>query len=64
MRTPDEAYDDAEPTGELGMNCPICRPFDCDDPDNHLGVPPEYQIPGCHCGAAADGRDCMCFEDN
>jgi hypothetical protein len=51
-----------EATMKLNMDCPICRPFDCDNPDNHLGIPEEYQIPGCHCGAASDGRDCMCFE--
>jgi len=47
------------------MYCPLCAPFDCDDPDLHLGVPPEYAplaAQGCHCGADRDGRDCMCFE--
>jgi len=50
----------------LDMNCPMCAPFDCDDPDRHLGVPEEYtplKNRGCHCGADYDGRDCMCFED-
>jgi len=42
--------------------CLLCWPFDCDDPDNHLGIPERYKTPGCHCGAASDGRDCMCFE--
>ena len=23
-------------------DCPICRPYACDDPDNHLGVPSDY----------------------
>jgi len=46
--------------------CKMCYPFDCDDPDRHLGVPSEYtplKNRGCHCGADFDGRDCMCFED-
>jgi hypothetical protein len=46
-------------------NCPICRPFPCDDPDNHLGAPSEYtplKNRGCTCSADFDGRDCMCFE--
>lgn len=46
--------------------CAICAPFDCDDPDRHLGVPSEYtplRNRGCRCGADFDGRDCMCFED-
>ena len=50
----------------LSMYCAICAPFDCDDPDNHLGVPSKYtplRNRGCHCGADIDGRDCMCFED-
>jgi hypothetical protein len=50
---------------ELPMNCRICAPFDCDDPDRHLGVPSKYTPlanMGCHCGADLDGRDCMCFE--
>lgn len=50
--------------------CAICAPFACDDPDRHLGVPPDSEgrsyTPlkdrGCHCGADFDGRDCMCFE--
>ena len=50
-------------TGSEPGDCPRCAPFACDDPDAHLGVPAEYAIPGCHCGAASDGRDCMCFED-
>lgn len=52
---------------ELNMDCPLCRPFDCDDPDNHLGVPSEYtplKNKGCTCGADLTGADCMCFEDN
>ena len=52
---------------ELSMDCPLCRPFDCDDPDRHLGVPSEYtplKNRGCICGADLDGRDCMCFEDD
>ena len=49
------------------MNCAMCAPFDCDDPDNHLRheIPAEYTPlanRGCHCGADFDGRDCMCFE--
>lgn len=44
------------------MECRLCEPFDCDDPDRHLGIPEEYKTPGCHCGADYDGRDCMCFE--
>lgn len=47
--------------------CPVCAPFDCDDPDRHLGVPSEYtplKNRGCRCGADLDGRDCMCFEDD
>jgi hypothetical protein len=50
----------------MEMDCQLCRPFDCDDPDRHLGVPAEYTPlanAGCHCGADFDGRDCMCFED-
>jgi hypothetical protein len=50
---------------ELSMDCRICAPFDCDDPDIHLGVPSRYTPlanRGCHCGADRDGRDCMCFE--
>jgi hypothetical protein len=52
---------------ELNMDCPLCRPFACDDPDVHLGVPSEYtplKNRGCTCGADLDGRDCMCFEDD
>lgn len=45
------------------MECPICYPYDCDNPDFHLGIPEEYKTPGCHCDANYDGRDCMCFED-
>ena len=50
------------------LECPMCSPFDCDDPDNHLRheVPSKYtplKNRGCHCGADFDGRDCMCFED-
>jgi hypothetical protein len=49
------------------MECPMCAPFECDDPDNHLRseIPPEYtplKNRGCTCGADFDGRDCMCFE--
>ena len=52
---------------DFDLNCPMCYPLDCDDPDNHL----RHEIParltplrnrGCHCGADFDGRDCMCFE--
>jgi hypothetical protein len=53
-------------TGADPGDCPICGPHvACDDPDRHLGVPPEYAplaARGCHCGADIDGRDCMCFE--
>lgn len=53
---------------DLDLNCRICAPFDCDDPDRHLAheVPSEYtplRNRGCVCGADFDGRDCMCFED-
>ncbi len=48
--------------GDALMKCPGCYPFDCDDPDRHLGIPEKYKTPGCHCGADIDGRDCMCFE--
>ncbi len=54
-----------EDPGDLSMDCRICYPLACDDPDNHLGVPSEYTPlanKGCHCGADRDGRDCMCFE--
>ena len=54
-----------EDPGDLDMNCRVCYPFACDDPDNHLGVPSEYTPlanRGCTCGADKDGRDCMCFE--
>jgi len=54
-------FDALEPGG-----CPMCRPFACDDPDNHLGVPERYtplRNRGCTCGADFDGRDCLCFED-
>lgn len=50
----------------INDNCPICRPFACDDPDNHLGVPAEYtplKNRGCHCNADITGADCMCFEN-
>lgn len=46
--------------------CKICAPFDCDDPDHHLGVDPKYtplKNKGCHCGADFTGADCMCFEN-
>jgi len=59
----DLMHDEREP---LSMDCKLCAPFDCDDPDRHLGVPSEYtplKNRGCHCGADLDGRDCMCFED-
>lgn len=46
------------------VDCRICYPYDCDDPDRHLGIPDEYSTPGCYCGAASDGRDCMCFEND
>jgi hypothetical protein len=53
-------------TNDLSSDdCPICRPFACDDPDNHLGVPSEYtplKNRGCHCNADITGADCMCFE--
>lgn len=50
------------------MECPLCRPFDCDDPDTHLGHEiPAYLTPakerGCRCGSDSHGGDCMCFED-
>jgi len=53
-------FDALEPGG-----CPMCRPFACDDPDNHLGVPDKYRpawADRCSCGAWIDGRDCMCSE--
>lgn len=56
----DDLFAGLEPGG-----CPQCRPFACDDPDNHLGVDPKYtplKNRGCMCGADFDGRDCMCFE--
>ena len=49
----------------LDLSCRMCAPFDCEDPDRHLGVPSRYtplKNRGCHCGADFDGRDCMCFE--
>jgi hypothetical protein len=55
----------SEPSPVLDMDCRLCAPFDCDDPDRHLGVPSEYtplKNRGCRCGADFDGRDCMCFE--
>lgn len=55
-------YPEPEPDD---MECKICAPLGCDDPDRHLGVPSEYtplKNRGCHCGADFDGRDCMCFE--
>jgi hypothetical protein len=48
------------------MDCRVCAPLACDDPDNHLGVPSEYtplKNRGCRCGADAGGWDCMCFEN-
>jgi hypothetical protein len=54
-----------EDPDDLSMDCRICAPLACDDPDKHLGVPSEYTPlanRGCHCGADLDGRDCMCFE--
>lgn len=50
------------------LNCPMCHPFPCDDPDNHLAheVPMDLtplRARGCTCGADFDGRDCMCFEE-
>jgi hypothetical protein len=66
-----EVFRDGEPaytiaaSEPLSMDCPMCAPFDCDDPDRHLGVPSEYtplRNRGCRCGADFDGRDCMCFE--
>jgi hypothetical protein len=59
-----------QPSRELMLDlgdetCPICRPLACDDPDNHLGVPPEYtplKNRGCRCNADITGADCMCFE--
>lgn len=49
------------------MDCPMCAPFACDDPDVHLAheIPSEYtplKNRGCTCGADFNGRDCMCFE--
>jgi hypothetical protein len=52
--------------GYLSMDCRICAPLACDDPDSHLGVPSKYtplKNAGCHCGADLDGRDCVCFEN-
>lgn len=51
---------------DFDAECKQCAPFDCDDPDRHLGVPSRYtplRNRGCRCGADFDGRDCMCFED-
>jgi len=56
---------DAAPPVDLDMACRMCAPFDCDDPDRHLGAPSEYtplKNRGCRCSADFDGRDCMCFE--
>jgi hypothetical protein len=53
--------------GGMDAKCMACAPFDCDDPDRHLGVPTAYTPlanRGCRCGADFDGRDCMCFEDS
>ena len=47
--------------------CPRCAPLgcDCSDLDRPEAVSPDL-LPswaaGCHCGAAYDGRDCMCHE--
>lgn len=57
--------DTDEDDGPYDTQCAICAPFDCDDPDNHLGVPSKYtplKNRGCRCGADAGGWDCMCFE--
>lgn len=53
-------------TDKLDYECRLCAPFQCDDPDNHLGVPSEYtplKNKGCTCGADLSGADCMCFEN-
>ena len=53
-------------TDKLDYECRLCAPFQCDDPDNHLGVPSEYtplKNQGCICGADLSGADCMCFEN-
>lgn len=59
------ADQDRSMPGGLDMRCGLCHPFDCDDPDRHMGVP-TYLTPlanrGCHCGADYDGRDCLCFD--
>ncbi len=47
------------------VQCRQCAPFDCDDPDRHLGVPSHYtplKNRGCRCDADVTGFDCMCFE--
>lgn len=51
---------------DLDAECKMCAPFDCDDPDRHMGVPSRYtplKNRGCRCGADSHGGDCMCFED-
>lgn len=79
MCSESEAHDNAEdprggmpsswrdaPREPLSMDCRVCAPLACDDPDNHLGVPSEYtplKNRGCRCGADAGGWDCMCFEN-
>ena len=69
MNTRDPEQDDNDALGRNpDMNCALCAPFTCDDPDVHLAheIPSRYtplKNRGCHCGADFDGRDCMCFED-
>lgn len=48
----------------LSDECPRCRPLgcDCSDTERPEAVEDRYKVRGCHCGAWADGRDCMCFE--
>lgn len=63
-----KAFDEVKDVQTETLDCPMCAPFECDDPDNHLRhqIPAEYTPlanQGCHCGADFDGRDCMCFED-
>ena len=50
---------------DLDDECRTCYPLgcDCSDLERPEAVEERYKTPGCHCGAWADGRDCMCFED-
>lgn len=46
-------------------DCPRCAPLGCDCADgDHPRDAALFAdvLPGCHCGAKYDGRDCMCFE--